>query len=156
MRTGRQPYRIIDSETAAIPLTKGYEALVDLEDADRVSKFPWLANEPWPGYVRALRIVNRTSLFMHHFILDITDGSEIDHIDRDGLNNKKLNLKPSTHTENMRNTNRHKFRVGYTYNKRAKLWMAYLDEPDKKRRYLGYTKTELQAIILVERARCQS
>jgi hypothetical protein len=56
----------------------------------------------------------------------------------------------------MRNTNRHKHRVGYCYNKRARLWSVYLDEPGQKRRYLGYTKTieEAQERVDKERGYC--
>lgn len=41
-------------------------------------------------------------------------------------------------------------RVGVCYNKRANLWMAYLDAPGAKRIYLGYRKTEDEAKALLE------
>ena len=156
-RAGTQRFKIIDENTAAIPLTKGYEALVDIEDAESVSKFPWLANEPSPGYVRALRVVNRTSIFLHSFLLGVEDGSEIDHIDNNPLNNRKNNLRLVSHTENMRNSDRYRNRAGggVTFNKRANLWMSYIDETDKKRKYLGYSKTEGEAYDLLDFARCQ-
>jgi hypothetical protein len=155
-RHGKQSYRIVDDTTAAIPLTKGYEAIVDLEDAERVSQFPWIANEPSPGYVRAYRMDGKSCIFLHSFILGQREGNlETDHVDGNPLNNKKENLRSATHTENMRNTDRHRNRVGVSFNARAGLYVAYIDEPDKKRRYLGYCKTRKQAEALVEQTKCQ-
>lgn len=139
-----------------IPLPRGYVAFVDDEDYPRLSKIRWqVCVSKWQ--VRAMRSIGRARIYMHHDILDRlpfrSDGLEVDHIDRNPLNNCKENLRLVTHTQNMRNTERHKNRKGYCYNKRAKLWCVYLDRPDKERIYLGYTKTEEEAIARVEEAR---
>jgi len=69
------------------------------------------------------------------------------------LDNRKCNLRIVDHEQNMRNTARHKDRVGITFNKRANLWMSYLDTPGKTRKYLGYSKTKEDAELKLEEAK---
>jgi hypothetical protein len=96
----------------------------------------------------------RQGIYMHHDILLLVPGMEVDHIDGNRLNNKKSNLRLVEHVDNMRNANTLKSRVGVCFNQRAKLWMAYIDEFDKKRVYLGYRRTREEALRLVEIAKC--
>jgi len=140
-----------------IVLTKGYIAHVDPEDYERINKFKWCANVRYNGYVRAARMKDRRIIYMHHEVLGVDsrelNNMEVDHIDRDPLNNRRNNLRIVTHAENGRNTLRHKNRIGYTYNRRASLWMVYLDNPGRPRRYLGYTKTRAEAEEKIREAR---
>jgi len=78
-----------------ILLSRGHVALVD--DAD----FDWLSRSKWhcsnDGYAVSGVVV------MHRLIMDAPDGMEVDHIDRNKLNNRRSNLRVCTHAENMRN-----------------------------------------------------
>lgn len=138
---------------ACIQLTKGYVAIVDDEDFERINAHSWYAVVG--SQVRAARTVHRKMRYMHYEVLrlDPVAGIEIDHDDRDPLNYRKANLKVVTHTQNMQNTLKHKERVGVCFNRRAALWSCYLDEPNKKRKYLGYTKTREEGLIRVEAVR---
>lgn len=40
---------------------------------------------------------------MHNVILPADNGLEVDHIDHDGLNNRRENLRPGSHTQNSQN-----------------------------------------------------
>jgi len=95
-------------------------------------------------------------IYMQHEVLKIMpwelSDKEIDHINRNTLNNCKDNLRIVTHTDNMRNTDRHLKRRGYSYNKRAGLWSVYLDRPGLNRKYLGYAKTEEEASLRAKEA----
>jgi hypothetical protein len=155
-RTEGSSWHKIDDTTAAIELTKGYEALVDLEDAPRIARFAWQANEQKQyNYVRAIRTVNNTAIYMHHEVLQVMpwelNGDEIDHIDRNPLNNRKINLDRTSHEINMQNSKRSIERVGICFNRRANLWMAYNDSV-RARKYLGYRKTEQEARELLQSA----
>jgi hypothetical protein len=102
-----------------IQLTKGYEAIVDDEDFERVNKFKWCALvRPKINYVMAVRSITtgkcpitrqriRRFVYMHHFILEVDPRVihplEVDHINRNSLDNRKNNLRIVTHAENMRN-----------------------------------------------------
>ena len=140
-----------------ILLTKGYTAYVDPEDFERINSYKWFANEHSGvvHYVRAARMFCRKIVYMQHEVLNtypwyLTD-KVIDHIDRNSLNNSKANLRFVFREDNMRNTAASLHKKGYTYNKRAKLWMVYLDNPGHKREYLGYVKTEAEAIARIEK-----
>lgn len=136
-----------------IQLTRGYFALVDDEDFDRLCQWSWHANVG-TYQVRAARMSMRQMVYMHHEILRIVGlGLEIDHTDGNPLNNQKYNLNVVTHQQNMLNTKRHKERKGYCWNMRVSMYSCYLDMPGMKRKYLGYTKTEEEAIIRVREAR---
>jgi len=142
-----------------VPLTQGFKAKVDDEDYERVMHYKWQTNRN--GYQnRAISSVGRARVYMHHIVLSISttelNGKEVDHINNDPLDNRKENLRLVSHTTNMRNTRRHKERVGLCYNKKAKLWMAYLDRPDRLRKYLGYRKTKDEALKLVKEARLEN
>lgn len=135
-----------------IRLTRGYSALVDDEDFDRLCQWNWHANVG--VQVRAARMSLRKMIYMHHEVLNIVgQGLEVDHGDGDPLNNQKSNLSIVTHQQNMLNTDRHKQRKGYCWNTRAGLYSCYLDMPYQRRKYLGYAKTEEEAIARVREAR---
>jgi hypothetical protein len=142
-----------------IILTRGYKALVDDEDFDRINSFNWFATVNGL-YVRASRMQMRRMIYIQHQVLGIMpwelNGKEIDHNDRNPLNNQRYNLVITTHTGNMRNTRRHIERKGYCFNHRAQLWSVYLDSPGLNRKYLGYTKTKEEAIQRIEEARSEN
>lgn len=96
-----------------IPLTQGKVALVDDEDFDYLSQFKWhlkrsskkarvvyaVAHEP-----NTTR--NSTKLRMHRLLLP--GAKEVDHINGDGLDNRRHNLRAATKHQNMRNMQRHR------------------------------------------------
>lgn len=146
-----------------IVLTRGHIALVDTEDFDRVNAFNWHANvqilKSGITYVRATRQTKRRNVYLHHQVLnimpwDLGEDEEIDHRDKNPLHCFKSNLRVVTHLENMANSVLAYTSRGVCFNKRAKLWMAYLAIPIQPRKYLGYYKTEVQALEAVEKAKC--
>jgi len=49
---------------------------------------------------------------MHRLIMNAKDGESVDHIDHNGLNNQKSNLRICTHQENLLNAQKMKGRLG--------------------------------------------
>lgn len=90
-----------------IPLTRGQVALVDDDDFERLSKHRWcyLSGDAGAGYAyRHIREDGKQkTILMHRAIMNPTKGFEIDHIDHDGLNNSKSNMREVTHAQNMMN-----------------------------------------------------
>lgn len=93
-----------------ITLRDGGIALVDDEDYDIVSLLPW----GYKAYPHNQRVDARhtvcidgkpMTLLMHRFILNLRlhDGLSVDHIDGNGLNNQKNNLRIVSNSQNCAN-----------------------------------------------------
>lgn len=132
-------------------LNDEYYALVDDEDFERVNQFNWSLIE-WSGCQYAKRKTKGTTISMHQFILDTTE--EVDHIDGDGLNNQKVNLRAVTHAKNIQNQRTQTRSVsgyrGVTFFpdsgrwKRKKPWRARI-KIDGHDRTIGYYLTPEEA-----------
>lgn len=138
-----------------IPLTKGMHAIVDVCDAELIRQFKWKAQSREINKTvyasRTLGFLNgkRPTQMMHRYILGITDnGVHVDHIDGNGLNNRRNNLRVCSHAENMWNSAAHKDNStglkGIWLDKRINKYCASIRVHGKKR-YLGSFDTPLLA-----------
>ncbi|MBN1358996.1 MAG: HNH endonuclease [Sedimentisphaerales bacterium] len=92
-----------------IPLTRGLHAIVDAEDYEWLSKYKWYASpSPRPGafYARYTRGKFRMKL-MHRVIMPPPKGKVVDHINGNGLDNRRCNLRFCTQAQNSRNSRKH-------------------------------------------------
>lgn len=134
--------------TKEITLTQGKISIVDDMDFEYLSDYRWYAGLHH-GYWYAQTCSRGDSgkyitVRMHRKILGVGIGVLVDHIDGDGLNNVRSNLRPATRAENSRNsrkqsnsTNDYK---GITFDARAKKWQALI-RADGKSVSLGYFDT---------------
>lgn len=139
-----------------IKLTRGMVVLVDDSDYEELSRHSWYAlKAPRTWYAARsawvlLPLPHYKTTYMHRVIMGCVkgDGKEIDHIDGDGLNNTRANLRIATHTENMRNNRKYSNNVsGYTgvsWNKQKNKWVAFI-RVDGHTRYLGYYSDPAEA-----------
>jgi len=119
-----------------ITLTRGYVALVDDDDFERVNQYTWhaqLDRRKSDGAIRtvyARRSIHKANgawkaQGMHVFIMGVKGP---DHIDGNGLNNQKYNLRPATAKQNHRsralNINNTSGYKGVTWSKKTKKWIA--------------------------------
>jgi hypothetical protein len=84
--------------TAKVELTQGLYATIDAQDAETVGLFKWHAvRSGKTHYARTCtkKLGKFRSAQMHRMIagLDPESSAQIDHIDRDGLNNRRANLR---------------------------------------------------------------
>lgn len=78
-------------------------ALVDQADASRVLAHRWYACVRASGTAYAVgRVAGKTTM-LHRFLLNASAGEILDHINGDGLDNRRANLRFCTKTENNRN-----------------------------------------------------
>jgi hypothetical protein len=138
-----------------IRLTKGYVALVDDEDFERVNQFKWSAKE-CPNTVYAQRGHDGRHTMLHRFILRITDPKiKVDHWDGDGLHNWQQNLRIATRQQNGANRKLNKNNTsgfkGVTWRKDRGKWNAFT-EIKTKRIHLGYFDCPLQAACAYDMA----
>jgi len=91
-----------------IELTKGYLARIDNDDYERVSQYLWCAFETGIRIKRVYGVRkasgNRRNIFLHRFILNAPPGIQVDHIDRNGLNCQRSNLRLATSKQNGANS----------------------------------------------------
>src|SRR5262245_60614681 len=100
------------SDTIKILLTRGLFAVIDQADAAKVSIHHWCAHRRGRTHYAATNIKSadgkRITLHMHRLLVDAAPDEKVDHIDGDGLNNSRSNLRRASHSENMRNSRRRK------------------------------------------------
>lgn len=90
-----------------IPLTRGLSALIDDVDFELVSKHRWHARAVKNRSYASSKI-NGKNVSLHAYLLTPPQNSDIDHIDGNGLNNQRFNLRICSHMENMANQKQHR------------------------------------------------
>ena len=126
-----------------IELTQGYFSEIDSIDAD-VAQMRWCAAVRRRGIyaVRTNRLDDRrVSTSLHRLILSrvlgrpLEPGEEVDHIDGNGLNNRRSNLRLSTHRQNMQNrgvaSNNASGLKGVYFDKAHRKWRAEIKTPSR-------------------------
>lgn len=115
-----------------IPLTKGYGTMVDDEDYEMLVGYGSWHSHRSRHVEYAEHITQRdangkqTTVKMHHLIMHVPKGMQIDHIDGCGLNNQKINLRVVTNRINQMNRKwqRTGQYPGITWEPRRKHWVA--------------------------------
>lgn len=104
------------SDTIQIQLNKGYVTVVDAQDADEYLKHPKWSARIKRNSVYVARstkpFINRigTTEYLHIVIFErvlgrkLVKGEKVDHINGDGLDNRRGNLRLATHAQNIRNS----------------------------------------------------
>jgi hypothetical protein len=137
-----------------IPLTQGKFAIVDPEDYELLSQHKWHAAKQGSTYY-ALRKHAGKHIGMHRQITNAPKGLVCDHINHNGLNNTKLNLRICTQSQNACNqrTRRNKSSKykGTHWHKRDKKWHARI-KANGRRYFLGYFNNEIDAAKAYDRA----
>lgn len=101
--------RSLDKHAVTILLTKGYVALIDLEDLERVSAYGWIAavNRGGRVYAKAHPIGEgkraRKKIYMHRLIVGAQPGQLVDHVSGMTLDNRRSNLRICTSSQNQMN-----------------------------------------------------
>jgi hypothetical protein len=94
-----------------IPLSKGYIALIDECDFERVAQYKWTVvlgygdvRNRTPYAYRADRSTGKqVNILLHRFILNAPKGMRVDHKDLNGLNCTRKNLRLCTASQNQHN-----------------------------------------------------
>jgi hypothetical protein len=88
-----------DEKVCRIPLTQGLFALVDPEDFDELSKYKWYAARNRRCFY-ACRRENGKVVYMHRQIMKPPPGMDVDHINLQGLDSRKRNMRTCTRAQN--------------------------------------------------------
>jgi HNH endonuclease len=111
------------------------------------------------GYaVRTVYSPTKKTIFMHHLIIGRKNNLEVDHINRNKLDNRKENLRLVSHTENEWNKSPKSTNtsgaVGVSYFKPRRTWRARVGVYGQEI-CLGYFKNKSEAIDAVVRFKLQ-
>lgn len=140
-----------------IVLTQGKIALVDDADYDWLNQWKWIASKPARSrtyYVYHSVLIARakryTTEWMHRLILGLQmgDKQQCDHIDHNGLNNQRSNLRVCTKTQNMQSSRKRKRRTskykGVCWHRHNRKWYSRICVK-KKEIHLGFFDSEIDA-----------
>jgi hypothetical protein len=89
-----------------ILLTQNQVAIIDDEDYELVSKYKWCAIKDRNTYYAQTHIYKngkRTTRQMHQVILSSKKGQQVDHINGNGVDNRKENLRFADYSQNQQN-----------------------------------------------------
>jgi hypothetical protein len=140
-----------------IKLTRGKYAIVDVEDFERLNKYKWHCAH----YDYAKRAISKkfgkgkrqVGIYMHKEICPAPAGMIVDHINRNSLDNRKVNLRVATQKQNIWNRrfirkggktryngirwdkNREKWQVRLVVNGRRESFGYYADEIEAAKAY---------------------
>jgi hypothetical protein len=125
-------------------------ALVDADDAEAVLRYRWRLD----SYGYAVRTVpgTRINQKLHRFLMALPHGDrrQVDHINRDPLDNRRCNLRIATNAENHQNLSSagnagssSRYR-GVTWDKRYRKWHAQVTIKGRNH-HLGYFEAEEEA-----------
>jgi hypothetical protein len=143
-----------------IRLTQGQYAIVDPEDYEKLVRLRWRATKSRNTYyaIRSITVSGKRSFEMMHRVImkeelekiprRLRKSMLIDHINHNGLDNRKANLRLATRAQNSRNrrpvgrgSSKYK---GVTYRKSDGVFIADI-RAGRKRIYLGCFRREKEA-----------
>jgi len=143
-----------------IPLTQGKVAIVDEADYERLNKWKWCAHlrrGHWYAKREGPRTDgHRTTIHMHCEVLNPPPGIRPDHINGDGLDNRRGNLRLCSQHQNCYNRQKSKsiatsaFKGVYWEKARGK-WKSQI-RFNRIAIYLGYFTSEIQAALAYDEA----
>ena|SRR3990167_9903913 len=132
-----------------IKLTQNKFALVDDEDFERLNEFNWhYSDYGVTGYAKRVDKQTRKGVRMHHMVIPLKKGFMTDHINMNGLDNRKQNLRLVTKSQNMMNgrlrVNSTSGYKGVCWDKRNEKWIVHIWK-NYKQIYLGYFDDKIEA-----------
>jgi hypothetical protein len=144
-----------------IPLSRGKYAIVDPDDYQRLSQHKWCADRALNTfYAKRNRRCRKSGkiirISMHRQIMKAPAGFVVDHINYNGLDNRKANLRLANHSQNVchrrklnkSSSSRYK---GIYFNKQIRKWRAQI-HVNRKFKQIGYFKDEIEAAKAYDRA----
>lgn len=137
----------VEGPDAFIPLTQGLEAVIDAADVDLVKPYRWFAGKIGNvvyAFTRFTKSSKERPTALHRLLCNPPEELSIDHIDLDGLNNRRSNLRLATTSENSRNTRTRQNNTsgfkGVSWRRDRSRWQVHI-RVDGKRLSLGHYVT---------------
>jgi hypothetical protein len=131
---------VIEGDIAKVYLTNSEDYfLIDAADVEQIKKLTWA--KTGCGYASG-HLPNTKHILAHVYLLGKKEGCEIDHINRNKLDNRRCNLRHVSHSSNMHN-------VDYAPRKRKNLAMGVEVKHYKSAtKYIAYISIDHKKIHL--------
>lgn len=118
-----------------IIVSKKFKAVVSDRDYKVLNKYPWYVVKT-PRSIYANTSINGKTVYMHRLIMSAQKGQEIDHINNDGLDNRRENLRFCTSSQNkanmrLRSDNKSGYK-GVNFDKQTGKWRARIKFNNKE------------------------
>lgn len=130
---------------AYIPLSDTELAIVDLDDLPKLLHRAWFVQ--WSKGYPVCKLNNKQTL-MHRLLIDVPAGMQVDHINGNKFDNRKINLRVCTNAQNTQNRikkgNSTSGFVGAHWHKNSSKWSSYITLKGN-RKYLGYFRDKYDA-----------
>jgi hypothetical protein len=131
-----------------IPLSKHKFAVVDSRDRELVCRYRWHAKQNKSGiwYAVTTDLQTRHKVYLHRLLMGFPS-CDVDHRDRDGLNNCRRNLRLATKSQNAANSKTRlgiSGRKGVCRHKNTIRWVARIRLGGRKT-HLGVFNTQKEA-----------
>lgn len=138
-----------------ITLTRGLVTLVDDEDYELLNSMKWYA-EKYTHTFYARKRINNKLVSMQNYLLGVSSPLRVDHIDGNGLNNQRNNLRVCTHRQNMLNVGKRRINptskyLGVHYDKSRGRWMVSIGI-NYKCVHIGRYDSEIEAALAYNEA----
>lgn len=117
----------IEGDIAYVELSQGNVSVIDAADAAFISQWNWQTWQSGSGKLYAGRRFGQKTVRLHQLLLPSKPGYVVDHVDGDGLNNRRSNLRYATARDNSRNVNAtRKVPKGVYFQKHRNIYVARL------------------------------
>ncbi len=140
----------INRNTVYIELQNGHEAIIDRADLMLVKNYHWYAKKDANTYYVRASIGKGKKVLLHRYLLNPPKDLVVDHINGNGLDNRRKNLRFATHQENSFNKRKHKRATshykGVSWDSSRLKWKAQIGF-NKKRIHIGRFDTEIAAAM---------
>lgn len=133
-----------------IPLTKGYHALIDVDDFYSLPKNLWHTKTS-NGLSYAATWVKNQPQYLHRLIMNASNGMVCDHVNGNTMDNRKSNLRICTVLESNRNRGSNKNVYKGIKKMAASIWQARIFV-NRKNINLGVFENEDLAVIAYNNA----
>lgn len=137
-----------------IPLTQGRAAIVDDTDYFALRVYSWCYKRCGTSQYAARGTKNngiQKTILMHRMILNAPDGIEVDHINGNGLDNRRCNLRLASSSQNHFNQRKQQRQTssqykGVYWHQRDKVWMSRIQAFGSDH-YIGSFSSEREAAL---------
>lgn len=141
-----------------IQLSRGLVSLIDDQDHDLVRQYSWYASKDGNTWYARTNISiepqKRRTLRMHILILNPPHGFVCDHVDGNGLNNCRSNLRIATQSQNIANSrltqNKTSKYRGVYWHKRDRRWCSKIRFHGKDF-HIGHFDSEIDAAMAYDK-----